>query len=1277
MPFDPVLNTRKKETEDDVEREFWKLVESLTETVEVEYGADIHSTTHGSGFPTVEKSPLNPYSKDPWNLNALPFHEESLFRHIKTDISGMTVPWLYVGMCFSTFCWHNEDHYTYSANYQHFGATKTWYGIPGADAHIFEEAMRQAVPELFETQPDLLFQLVTLLPPDQLRKAGVNVYALDQRAGQFVITFPQAYHAGFNHGFNFNEAVNFAPSDWEPFGEAGVQRLQEFRRQPCFSHDELLLTAAAVDTSIKTAKWLAPALERMRGRELQNRRYFWTKHQEVHPHDCSLEHSDEHEKEDQCNFQLRVEDEELQEEEYQCHVCKAYTFLSQFYCHHSSKVSCPLHVETSDCCMETSEQKLQGSNHTLRLRFSNDRLSEIVQKVIDKARVPEAWQEKLDRLLEDGPRPLLKSLHSLLAEGKKIPVELAGLKDLAVFVKRCDQWVEEADHYTTRKQQNRRKSEKTWKAKSNRSMKSEEKELTVEGLRKLLTMAEMLSFTHEKIEQLEDKSKAVDDWRAEAKIMLRNLHAHSAAEIEELLETGRGFFVTMQEIDQLDKQLVKSRWTEEAQEGRTHKARYTLAQCENLIKRGIEIEIRQDGADMAYFQDMVSKGKLWESKTKQVMAQENVNYGQLEALWAESQKQDFPVNPTTLAELDAVLIKNRAAKEQIQKLFDRTKAEDLRDRPTYDEVRNVMKSLEDWTSKPSGTVDLEREVKRHEDWMRKGKKLFGKANAPLHILKAHMETVETRNNYCFDLNDTFRAPVEPQSRDASPVDGLGRHGLGQDEKSVFCICRQPEGGMMIECEVCQDWCVMLLPLRHICAYVPRYHGKCLKIARGKVQRSETFTCPICDWRVKIPRDAARPKLEDLQQWADELPALPFQPEEEEILDRIIDKAQTFRDFLQPFITGNQICRTSEEMPTILFYLRKIEGSEVLLAYETNIFRQDVHKWQPIAPEPPPILEQSPSTRKPRPTKQQKMMKELGVEKVEDLPPHMRKQQMVRRKTSESQDGRPAPPPLQPAQLQRRGSGPNAQMARSDTPLGMPRQASTGNAPNGPGFEGGMSFGRGFGTSASSSYQSPRHTASPTMFSPTTSLPSNGGMRESILGSGYAGGPIASGPGADSSPALFSPGYGMGGDDDIRTGIVGVTSNGAGAVHHDGSASGAEGNGITEGPEIPSSPHPTNVDEIFMEMTNEDPDGHDEHVNEREDRDGGAPTVDVLNVTGAMSSLPLPGTMLDHQTSEASEALAMIGNGEEGREEANGANAANGGDEDGQGAFDEFLTEADA
>jgi len=169
--------------------------------------------------------------------------------------------------------------------------------------------------------------------------------------------------------------------------------------------------------------------------------------------------------------------------------------------------------------------------------------------------------------------------------------------------------------------------------------------------------------------------------------------------------------------------------------------------------------------------------------------------------------------------------------------------------------------------------------------------------------------------------------------------------------------------------------------------VSRYHGKCLKIARGKVKEDDKYTCPICDWRVKIPRDAARPTLESLVSWHEEIPALPFQPEEEEVLKRIIDNAQDFRTHISSYC--NPILATASEAETQRFYLRKIEGAEILLAYETNYFRQELHKWSPVAPEPPPLIEDSKSTRKPRPTKLQKLLHQYGVEDPDDLPDPVR------------------------------------------------------------------------------------------------------------------------------------------------------------------------------------------------------------------------------------------------------------------------------------------------
>jgi len=157
-----------------------------------------------------------------------------------------------------------------------------------------------------------------------------------------------------------------------------------------------------------------------------------------------------------------------------------------------------------------------------------------------------------------------------------------------------------------------------------------------------------------------------------------------------------------------------------------------------------------------------------------------------------------------LAAVDGILTKQREAHKQIVSLYEKSKDPDFKKRPKYREVRDVMEGLSELNSKPTGTIDLEKEQKRHEDWMRKGKKLFGKANAPLHILHAHMTYVENRNAYCFELQDKPRMPVEPASREHTPENSQETQEL-KSIRDVFCICRQPEAGMMIECELCHEW----------------------------------------------------------------------------------------------------------------------------------------------------------------------------------------------------------------------------------------------------------------------------------------------------------------------------------------------------------------------------------------------------------------------------------------------------------------------------------------
>ncbi|XLR59588.1 hypothetical protein S83_010260 [Arachis hypogaea] len=229
-----------------IEGEYWRIVEQSTDEVEVYYGADLETGALGSGFPkssSFTKS-ADQYSMSGWNLNNFPKLPGSALCYEGSDISGVLVPWLYVGMCFSTFCWHVEDHHLYSLNYLHWGEPKIWYGVPGSHATALEDAMRKHLPDLFEEQPNLLNELVTLLSPSILKSEGVPVYRAVQHSGEFVVTFPRAYHSGFNCGFNCAEAVNAAPVDWFLHGQNAVELYSMQRRKTSLSHDKLLFGSA-------------------------------------------------------------------------------------------------------------------------------------------------------------------------------------------------------------------------------------------------------------------------------------------------------------------------------------------------------------------------------------------------------------------------------------------------------------------------------------------------------------------------------------------------------------------------------------------------------------------------------------------------------------------------------------------------------------------------------------------------------------------------------------------------------------------------------------------------------------------------------------------------------------------------------------------------------------------------------------------------------------------------------------------------------------------------
>ncbi|XP_031672694.1 lysine-specific demethylase 4A isoform X1 [Oncorhynchus kisutch] len=191
---------------EDLERKYWK---NLTFVSPI-YGADVPGSLYDEGI-------------EEWNIG----HLNSILDVIEEDcgvsIQGVNTPYLYFGMWKTSFSWHTEDMDLYSINYLHFGEPKSWYAIPPEHGKRLERLATGFFPNGFKGCEAFLRHKMTLISPSILKKYSIPFDKITQEAGEFMITFPYGYHAGFNHGFNCAESTNFASVRWIDYGKVATQ----------------------------------------------------------------------------------------------------------------------------------------------------------------------------------------------------------------------------------------------------------------------------------------------------------------------------------------------------------------------------------------------------------------------------------------------------------------------------------------------------------------------------------------------------------------------------------------------------------------------------------------------------------------------------------------------------------------------------------------------------------------------------------------------------------------------------------------------------------------------------------------------------------------------------------------------------------------------------------------------------------------------------------------------------------------------------------------------
>lgn len=905
-----------------VEREFWRLVSTMDEDVTVEYGADLHTATHGSGFPrkyNAVTSEEEYYAKSGWNLNNLANLERSVLSHISADISGMKVPWIYVGMCFSSFCWHNEDHWSYSINYMHWGEPKTWYGVPGDCAVDFERTMKEAAPELFEAQPDLLHQLVTIINPNALTAKGVPVVRTNQYAGEFVVTFPRAYHAGFNHGLNLAEAVNFATADWLPIGRQCIQHYREMSRNPVFSHEELVCKMAADPDGLDLDLAKAVYDEMLAVVEKEANRRHRLKRMGI------------------SEFERGEAFELLPDDERQCSVCKTTCFLSAVQCSCTSGKLICLDCVSEVCSCEPSEK-------ILRFRYTLQELPSMLLRLKRRADSFDNWATEVKRALDPSdPKVDVSELKDLVstAEQSQFP-DCDLFQQLKAAVTEAERCASVALQLVSRKHRTRPHSG-TEAVPATR--------LSLDELQGFMQQLQNLPCIVREADLVQELMTRVESFQCEAQKVIQS-GTTDVVRLQQLLDNGHTLDVDLPEIPKLKQELRLAKWLEQVSATLANTEEVSFDTLQELLETGNSLP-QKTAIEKAVseLRGLVALGERWEEKAKLCLqARPRHVMATVEAIIQEASRV-----PLYLPNVSALKEALRKAREWSDKV-DQVQNDDYY--PYLDVLESLVMRGRPIPVRLEQLPQMESQVAAARAWRDRAARTFLKKTSTASLLeilsprkdvglykacpkprkkreKEKEKDKEKEKEVIIDLvaldeyigrdpalqiaefRETERKEIEAirQLREVNiqrqKLEEDNKRKLGESLDGQYCICRRGPEGFMLQCELCKEW----------------YHGSCVPLPRtqgGKSMGKSSaaleaakelkYLCPLC-------LRSRRPRLETILSLLVSLQKLPVRLPEGEALQFLTERAMNWQDRSRQFLAGDEVVslltflsRTSSSWP---------------------------------------------------------------------------------------------------------------------------------------------------------------------------------------------------------------------------------------------------------------------------------------------------------------------------------------------------------------------------
>lgn len=737
------------------------------------------------------------------------------------------------------------------------------------------ENFQALIDNLKKKRRNILLNQEHFFTPELLRERGINFTTTLQEAGEYVFKFPKTYSSTISLGLNLNEEVNFASKLWLDYAEEGESWLAKQDLLPNILVFRLLINFAQLYESsdlthihfdAEIYDKVLSLYSKLLDRELESRQQLRSiiKIKETTIDEKNVSEVD-HLSDDtlQNAFPSKIVITELST--HQQFTMTLAGFLKYF----------------AEATVEGSQIQPNVVNNDdysieLHMLYSDDKLRNF-QKLLNSYSVDfEGWLTSYDELMKTDDEVTIKTYKGLLSDGWKIYSALSSSNDnykqfamgtqaegtsaagrvkffkeqvenLQAFVDESMELVEDCQTILSLKHQQRIRN---GGGDQEPQVNSDQLGDSLQLLLKLVKKIPKANFFTPEFDQIFEFKNEIENFDRACRALIQKQNA-SLSELNDMISLGTSFGIQISSLDFLRRLRDRQKW---------------LATYETIVSGGDPFSGKKDIfslTDMVAFRDEGMQVLASADKEKIQAIDEYVITGRAyDATVTDYFLQNSVLNKVDMKVLDAIIedMVERSKKTGKERLFvtleTYSRLLDLKAQAPlikflwqYPEVTHnlfditqTLSELDNCGFKYDGTL-IQNDLAKTHEWLDNTCSVLKQAtlvknSRPKQRLSTHTMKLASDPELLRTAFGIFNKCATAFA--GEDVDGFVRSSSWIFYKNLevhfepnnparYCMCRDYEDGVMIECDKCHEW----------------YHVTCANVKSDLDDENEKYSCPVC------------------------------------------------------------------------------------------------------------------------------------------------------------------------------------------------------------------------------------------------------------------------------------------------------------------------------------------------------------------------------------------------------------------------------------------------